>query len=198
MFAVTFASYSHAADKPDKSSLLRPLYPFGIFPSLLTNEKVKTELKITKDQEPEIEAALKKWRGGFVKETKNKLDFAELQRIERANFDGMCDVLAKFLSEAQMKRMKQLILQESGMDLLEHKEIRDALDLKYEQVPKLKAIHSQLLNEISGGGKGKYTKEEVQKRFGALMKGVPEKVRAALTEPQQKKLQELLGDQFAR
>jgi len=196
VLAVVFAARVDAADD---SRLLRPLYPYGIFPGLLTNPKVKAELKITKSQEPEIEASLKKWRGGFVKSTEpgKPLDFRALQAIEKANFDGMCEWLAKTLRPEQMRRLKQIILQEAGMELFEHKEIRDALNLTADQVKKLKAIHGQLLKEISGGGGGKYSKEEVGKRFGALIKGVPDRVRAALSEKQRKKLQELLGDQFA-
>ena len=65
------------------------------------------------------------------------------------------------------------------------------------EVTALKKIHGQLLKEISGGGKAKLSKEETKRQFGALMKGVPEKVRAALRNDQRKKLQELIGDQFS-
>jgi hypothetical protein len=196
VLAVAFVSSAATADD---SRLLRPLYPYGIFPGLLTNPKVKAELKVTKGQEPEIEKSLKKWRAGFVKHTEpgKALDFRALQALEKANFDGMCELLARTLSPEQMRRMKQIILQESGMELFDHREIRDALNLKPDQVKRLKAIHGQLLKEISGGGGGKYSKEEVGRRFGALMKGVPDRVRAALSEGQRKRLQELIGDQFA-
>jgi len=185
-----------ADDRSDRSKLIRPLYPYGVFPGLLSKPNVKAELKVTSAQEPAIEASLKKWRDGFVHEVEHgkPIDF---YAIEQKNFDGMMDLLGKSLDAQQMKRLKQLILQSAGMELFEHQEIRDALHLNDGQVANLKKVHGQLLHEISGGGKGKYSKEEVKKLFGALMKGVPEKVRAALNEDQRQKLQELIGDQFS-
>src|SRR5262245_7577646 len=86
-----------AADGPK-----RPLYPYGVFPGLLSKPNVKAELQIDSSQEAAIEAALKKWRTGFVRKTEEgkPIDF---EAIEKANFDGMMGLLAKSLSARQMK-----------------------------------------------------------------------------------------------
>jgi hypothetical protein len=192
--AIALVSPVNAADAPAK--YLMPLLGWGQFPTLLTTPKKKAELKITKDQEPDLVEAMKKWRAGLVRLDVKAGKTINFQENEKANVDAMYEYLAGKLKPEQILRMKQLMRQESGMDIFEHKEIRDALNLKAAEIPKLRKIHDQLLKEISGGGNGKYTKEEVGKRFGALLKGVPGKVRAALTEEQRKKLQELIGDQF--
>jgi len=84
----------------------------------------------------------------------------------------------------------------SALELFDHQEIRDALSLNDSHVAMLKKFHGQLLKVISGGSKGNLSKEEVKKQFAALMKGVPQRVRAALNDEQRQKLQELIGDQF--
>src|SRR5262245_28187990 len=180
-----------AADGPK-----RPLYPYGIFPGLLSKPNVKAELQIDSSQEAAIEAALKKWRTGFVRKTEEgkPIDFAA---IEQANFDGMMGLLTKSLSARQVNRLKQLILQSSGMEIFAHRDIREALNLSDAQLATLKRVHSQLVTEIDAGGKAKLGKDEVKRRFSALLKGVPEPVRAALNDEQRQKLQELIGDQFS-
>ncbi len=178
----------------DAGEVLAPLYPYGAIPTLLKSPRVKTELKITKDQEPGVEAALKKYRAGFAKLTPGKP--FDVYEIERTNVNGMLELLGKTLNPQQIQRFRQLILQVTGMQIFDHKEIREALNLDAAQVAKLKAVHGQLLKEISGGGKAKLSTKEVGKQFGDLMQGVPDKVRAALSDQQRKKLQELMGDNF--
>ena len=54
-----------------------------------------------------------------------------------------------------------------------------------------------VLNCVASSTAGpKRSKEEQSKANDALMHGVPPRVRAALSPEQQKKLQELIGDQF--
>jgi len=190
VLAVAFVSRVDAAE----AGPLTPLYPWSAVPVLLRSPMVKTELKITKSQEPEIEKILKKSRGGLVKPPIGKT-FDPLE-LDRANFNAIIELLSKTLDPEQIKRLRQIVLQTTGMEIFDHKEIREALSLNADQVAKLKSAHGQLLKEISGGGKAKLSKEEVGKQFGILMKGVPDKVRAVLSDQQRKKLQDLMGDQF--
>jgi hypothetical protein len=98
-----------------------------------------------------------------------------------------------YLHWPKSQRLKQILLQTTGMYIIDHKESRDALNLNADQVAKLKATHRQLITDISGGGKAKLSPTEVKKQGAALLKGVPDKVRAALSDQQRKKLQELMG-----
>src|SRR5262245_32720818 len=107
-----------SAPATDDPPILRPLYPYGVFPGLLSKPKVMEELKITSEQEPAIKASLKKWRGGFVHETESGKTI-DWRAIEQANFDGMMDLLAKTLDAQQMTRLKQIILQTAGMELFD-------------------------------------------------------------------------------
>jgi hypothetical protein len=191
---------SSKTDKPTAApyKYVAPLYYYNIFPGLLSNPKVKAELKVTKEQEPGYDAAQKRWRDGFVKRVDPKpgqpIDFAA---INKENYDGMIALLSKTLDEKQMTRLVQLVRQESGIDLFEHKEIQDALDLKPADVARLKKIHNECWKETGDFSKGKEVNEEARKRHGDLTKGVTGKVREALTDEQQQKLQELIGDQFS-
>jgi len=184
------------AAKPYK--FVAPLYYYNYFPGLLSNAKVKEELKVTKGQTPAYEAAQNRWRDGFVKRVDPKpgqpIDFVA---INKENYDGMIALLSKTLDEKQMKRLVQLIRQMAGIDLFEHKEIQDALELTPEDVTRLKKIHDQCWKETGDFSKGKQANEEARKRHGDLTTGVTGKVRESLTDEQQKKLQELIGDQFS-
>jgi len=113
MIALALIKPVHADNIPKQG---RPLYPYGVFPRLLTNPSVRAELKINTTQEPAIDESLKKWREGFIHETERgkRIDF---YAIEKANFDGMMDLLAKTLEESQIKRLNELILQSSGMEI---------------------------------------------------------------------------------
>ena len=191
--ALAVVSPAQAANpsKPD-----RPLLWYNIFPGLLSNPRVRAELKITERQTPDIDRAQTKWHSGFVREVPHgkTIDF---DAINRENFDGMMKMLAMTLDAGQMKRLQQLILQQAGMTLFDYPEIRGVLNLSEAQAATLKNVHSQLLREISGGGKGRYSKEQVHQLFDDYMHGIPDRVRAALSPSQQAVLQELLGNQFS-
>jgi hypothetical protein len=178
-----------------------PLLIWGMFPSFFTQDKYKALLKIEKDQEPGLEAAMKKWRFGFPEEKKPFIQPGkpiDIFGLEKAQIEAMFVYLASTLNVNQIKRMKQLMRQESGMDIFDHKEIRDQLGLNNEDVKKLRKIHGQLGSEINSAMlTGKFSKEEISKRYDGIHKGVPDRVRAGLNAEQQKKLQELIGDQVA-
>jgi hypothetical protein len=151
-------------------------------------------LKITSNQEIDVAQCLKKFRAGFVDLFKTKLSPLE---IDRKNFDAMMDLLSKSLNPDQMKRLRQIILQLSGISMFDFKEVRTAINLPSSDVAKLKAIHQKMCNELTAkAGAKKMTAAEVGKQFGVYSKGVPDRVRAALNDQQQAKLQELIGNNF--
>ena len=162
---------SPKTDKPTAApyKYVAPLYYYNIFPGLLSNPKVKAELKVTKAQEPGYEAAQKRWRDGFVKSVDPKpgkpIDFAA---INKENYEGMIALLSKTLDEKQMKRLVQLVRQQAGIDLFEHKEVQDALALKPEDVTRLMKIHDQCWTETGDFSKGKQANDEARKRYGDL------------------------------
>jgi hypothetical protein len=192
VFGVIFVSRAVAADPPDPN--LSSLYPYGAYPVLLKSPRVKSELKITSNQEVDIAQCMKKYRAGFVDLFKTKLKPLE---IDRKNFDSMWELLSKSLNPDQMKRLRQIIIQMSGIEMFDYKEVRTAINLPYSDVAKLKAVHLKMCNELTAkAGKKIITPQESGRLFGVYSKGVQDRVRAALNDEQRAKLQDLIGNNF--
>lgn len=141
--------------------------PGGDPGSILKNESVQKELKITEEQ-------LKKYE--------------ELQK----------KALADSLSPEQLKRLKQIQLQQRGAQAFQDPEVQTALKMTDEQKEKVKTIAEDARKDMgelfknAGGG----NREEAMKKFAAFRKEVMDKTTSVLTDDQKKSWKDMVGEPF--
>lgn len=184
--------------------------------SLLRNEAVQKELKMDKEQTDKAAEAIKKVQD------KHADDFAKLREIPREERREKTTELTKVISTEtmtaisevlkpeQIKRLKQIELQQAGVDAFTRADVEKALSIDTEQKTKLKTIAEESttkMRELRGfgapggqrpprgqGGAGRGGAD--QTKILALRKETTEKVMAVLTDSQKKTWTEMTGDAF--
>jgi secreted Zn-dependent insulinase-like peptidase len=172
--------------------------------ALLRNPDVHKELKL---EEAAIEkfTALSEEMGGSMRERFQGLqDLSQEERREAMNklmSEINTEVSGKvkgILSEEQMSRYNQLVLQSRGPDAFNDEEVAAKLKITDDQKTKISsAIQSQreemgALFQQGGGG----DPQERFQKMADLRKATMEKIQATLTEDQKKTWAELTGKPF--
>src|SRR5262249_21411276 len=155
---------------------LIPLYNAPSMIRLLNDAKVKTELKITKDQDRAVQAVLKKFDQATAGDNDTiykmkgtlKEKFAQIRVLETKRGKELLQALGQVLQPKQVTRLKQVTLQDKAMSLFNHPEIREALQLSDKDAEALKATHQKLRdNVVIEVQAGRLSKQEGQKRWTA-------------------------------
>lgn len=171
--------------------------------SLVTNEGVQKELKLADDQAgkaKEIADKLReKHKGEFA--AAFKLDGEErrtkMQEILKTFNEETAKELGTVLKPEQIKRLKQIELQQRGSRAFEDQEVVAGLKISDDQKAKLKALGEESgkqMREIFQGAQGH--REEAAKKFQALRKETMDKALAVLSDDQKKAWKELTGEPF--
>ena len=170
----------------------------------LNDEQVKKELKITKDQSAEIKKILaksdKRESGDgdkIFKIPEGPDKYSKIHDISKSRADQLFEDLGKTLSDAQMKRLKQIMLQKQGITIFETRGIREQLKLNDEDVKRLvdanetarKTIQKQFFDK-------KMTMQEVNDKIWYMSWHLPDEVFAELNEKQRKAVKEMLGEPY--
>jgi hypothetical protein len=165
---------------------------------LLQDAKVRKALNIVSYQEAGIKASLAKWSLARDVTTvtgmqgPDKDARARVYAAQRA--DELFRSLRRVLSPEQLKRLKQIMLQQWGILLFDFPEIREALRLSAQGAEKLHKIHEDEINALATRVRdGKLPQPEGANQYKALTRGVSAWVRSALTEEQRQILDDLLG-----
>jgi hypothetical protein len=168
---------------------------------LLLNESVQKELRIEAEQAGKVKEAVQQ-----VQE-KHKDDFDKLRDLPQEERRAKSRELSRTVSEEtlkavsvilkpeQVKRLKQIELQQDGTQAFSRPEVEKALGLKDDQKEKLKAIaeeYSRERRELTQGGNAEANREKI----AALRKQTQERVQGVLTDDQKKSWKELTGDPF--
>jgi hypothetical protein len=203
-FAPLFASallltIGGAAALADSLAATQPLYSAIWIEAYLRKPEVKRELKITKDQEKRIRAALEKSidiqrDDAAIRKITGAGKVARIRAYKAKRGEEALRSLRGVLTEKQEKRLKQIILQWWSVSLFDHPEIRKALQLGDKDVQGLREEYEQLKADVGKEIRDKgMLPGEAHRKFSHLAFGVPDRVRDRLTEAQRKKLKELLG-----
>jgi hypothetical protein len=174
-----------------------PYLPSNIV-SLLQNEKVRKALNIVNYQEAGIKASLAKWSLARDVATVSSMQGPDKDARARAytaqRADELFRSLRRVLSPEQLKRLKQIMLQQWGILLFDFREFREALRLSAQGAEKLHKIHEDEINALAMRVRdGKLPQPEGAKQYQALTRGISARVRSALTEEQRQILDDLLG-----
>jgi hypothetical protein len=180
-----------------------PLYHHASTSMLLNDPRVHTELKTTKEQQLGIKECMNKLGQSMasdIEEYKKPAGpdrDAKICALLTKRGEEYFQLLGKVLKPEQVKRLKQIQLQQHGMNVFEYPEFREALKLTSEQHAKVKSTYDKMIKDLIMDAKnGRISQKEVQRIYSSWGRGVPDGVRAVLTEKQQKKVQELIGEPF--
>lgn len=161
---------------------------------LLGQKSVQEELKLSGEQTKKITELQEKQRGSFqgLRDLSQEERRTKMQEMTKAQNDA----LAKILDEKQLKRAKQIALQQQarfGLGFaLNNEEVAKSLKITDEQKEKIREIQGKVREEMQGVGFG----EDGRKKREEVMKAANEKVQGILTAEQKTKLKEMQGEPF--
>jgi hypothetical protein len=174
--------------------------------ALLRIPEVRQELKLTDDQQKQVEEALGSRRGGqgFNREDFQNLSqeerqkrFAELREQAEKASKETDEKIAKILDESQQKRLGELRLQREGINALRRKEVAEKLGLSDEQQQKIRKIQEESRPEL---GNFRNLSDDERREAFTKMREQREKADkdtlAVLTDEQQSKWNEMKGKEF--
>ncbi len=168
---------------------------------LLANKSVQDELKLDMGQVEKLTAALTKYRED------NKDDFAKLRDRNTSREDREAvmkkfneasqKVAADVLKPEQLKRLKQIQVQQEGVTAFANPETQKALNLTDKQKDEVKAIvedYTKQRNDIRQNAGG--NREEARTKSAALRKEKMEAALKVLNDDQKKTYKDLTGEAF--
>jgi Spy/CpxP family protein refolding chaperone len=157
---------------------------------LLGQESVQKELKLTDEQNKKIKELTDKQRESFqgLRDLSQEDRRAKMQETAKANDKA----IGAILKPEQLKRAKQIALQQQGAGALRNEAVAQALKISEEQKDKIREIQAKSREETQGLGRD----EEGRKKRQEIMKATNEKVMGVLTAEQKAKLKEMQGPEF--
>jgi Spy/CpxP family protein refolding chaperone len=161
---------------------------------LLSQKSVQDELKLTEEQVKKVTALEEKQRESF----KGFKDLSKEERKTKAEERAKETKKAvdEILKPEQVKRLKQISIQQSGSRAYSDPEVEEALKLSAEQKEKIKGIQEDSFKEMrdlfGGGG----DREEARKKMESIRKASEEKIQGVLSAEQKTKFKELAGEPF--
>ncbi|WP_041933089.1 hypothetical protein [Gloeothece verrucosa] len=182
---------------------------------LLQSDQLKTELKITPDQETKIKQITQDFRGKLQQiygnvnlnglppaEQSKKLE--EVSGPVQEEINKTRQEIGKVLSPNQVKRFKEITLQIYGFGVLNSDQYAQDLKLTDEQQKKIGTIRTQMISKMRTSWQippsDKQEKEKVIDTNRKVMEGIikesNDEVLAVLTPDQKKSLESLKGEKF--
>jgi hypothetical protein len=164
--------------------------------TLLRMPEVQAELKLTDEQKTKVTEMLEKQRGqgrgqGFRDLSREEREKQLAERRAAAQKE-----LAAFLNADQLKRYRQLQLQQQGLPALRETALQDELKLTPEQRTKVATILQEQSEEMRSAFGGGGDRGAARSQMEAIRKKTSEKLEALLTDDQKKRWKEMLGEPF--
>jgi hypothetical protein len=180
---------------------------FDITGLLLQNDKVVKELQLSSDQAEKVKAAVKQVRDKHqVAMDPNRGQnsdpnvsmrefFARIEERNRAIATETSEALATILSPEQLKRFKEISLQQRGVEAFRDVEVLKRLKLTPEQKDELKAIA-----DLSAGDLRLLSQNsqdpDYQKKLAAQRKRILDEALSVLTDEQRQAWKDMSGKPF--
>lgn len=173
-------------------------------PMILGREDVSKELKLTADQQSQLQKIFEEMRpqggpgggggGGGQRGGGGQGGPGGGQRM--AEMEGK---IKGVLNEAQFKRYQELSLQQAGGMALGREDVQKALGLTTAQTSKIQSLNEEMREDMRGlfqGGGGGGDREAMMAEMRKLREGYAKDMLAVLTGDQNKKWQAMLGKPF--
>jgi hypothetical protein len=164
---------------------------------LLNQKSVQDELKLSEEQVKKAKELSDKQREAFggLRDLSQEERRTKIQEQAKATDKAVAEVL----KPEQMKRVKQISLQQQGARALSNPEVATALKLTDEQKDKVKSIQEEARTALGQRGqrgqRGRPSEEEL-KKLQEARKATNEKLMNVLTDEQKTKWKELSGEPF--
>lgn len=132
-----------------------------------------------------------------IKEVKEEIKLTEEQ--EKKLPEVMAKALGEVLNPDQLKRLRQIELQQKGINAFKEAKVQEALKLTAEQKDTINTIMEDLAKEtkelFGKGGKGGFNLEAF-KKIAALRKEANEKIQGLLKADQKSTWKNMIGEEF--
>jgi Spy/CpxP family protein refolding chaperone len=167
---------------------------------LLNQKSVQDELKLSDEQITKAKELSDKQRESFrgQRGQRGQRDEEARKKLEEAR-QATEKAVAEILKPEQLKRVKQISLQQQGARALNNPDVATALKLSDVQKEKLKSIRGEAQTARGqrgqGGQRGQRSEEERKKQEEAR-KATNEKLMNVLTAEQKTKWKEMTGEPF--
>jgi hypothetical protein len=165
---------------------------------------VQKELKMTPEQITKVDAKQQEVRQAT--QTARGENFQQLSPEERAKVnEKVREIQQKAVNEildaTQQKRFHQLELQQQGPSAVTRKDVADELKLSEEQVTKIRAIQTQMNDDMRAARQGvdlqnAEARSKMTEKVQEIQKASGEKVVALLTDKQKEQWKEMQGEAF--
>jgi Spy/CpxP family protein refolding chaperone len=161
---------------------------------LLNQKSVQDELKLSDEQVKKAKELSDKQRESFggLRDLGQEERRTKMQEQAKATEKTVGEIL----KPEQLKRVKQISLQQQGARALSIPEVATALNLTDEQKDKLKSIQEEARTGRGQRGQRGQRTEEERKKLEEARKATNEKLMNVLTAEQKTKLKELTGEPF--
>ncbi len=176
----------------------------GVGGSLISNEQVRKELKVSDEQQKKLQGIQEKQRSAFQELFAGVRDLPQDER--RAKFTelrGKMEELSKkftgqaneILNADQRKRLQEITIQVRGTNALSNGDVAKQLGLDDDQKKKLTAISEESRakrRELFQGG----NRDGAREKSNALRKETEEKLLGVLNADQKAKFEKMKGEKF--
>jgi len=175
---------------------------FGGPGGLINMEPVQKELKLTEDQVTKAKEAVQSINEKFQEDRAKLADLDQGERIQKGQElaakqgEEIYAALAKDWKPDQVKRLKQLGVQQAGLQAFMNPSVAKTLKLTDEQKEKVRTFQGEQMEEMRGLFGGGGDPADAQKKMAAMRKEFLAKGVAILTDDQKKEWKELNGEPF--
>jgi Spy/CpxP family protein refolding chaperone len=164
---------------------------------LLDQKSVQDELKLSDEQIKKVKALSEKQRESFrgQRGQRGQRDEETRKKMEEAR-RAADKTVAEILKPEQLKRVKQISLQQQGARALSNPEVESALKLTDAQISKIKSIQEETRTARGQRGQRGQRDEAARKKLEEARKATNDKLMNVLTDEQKAKWKELTGAPF--
>jgi hypothetical protein len=158
---------------------------------LLTEPTVQDDLKLNSEQKTKLKSVADKLREEWA-ENKDKIEKMtpeERGKLAKETSKKTNDAIVGVLDEKQVKRLKQIDLQDRGPLALFDPEVRKALDVTDDQIGQVKSLVKDSLPDME-----KAYKAGDRTKLDELVKSAREKFQKIFTKEQKTKWAEMTGE----
>ncbi len=171
--------------------------------SLVRIDKVLEELEVIDDQKEQIQKIVDGSRGerpqvNFreLSEEEREKALAEFREKAQARFAEARKKLDDVLLPHQLKRLKEISIQNQGIRALADKELAKAIGMTDEQQEELVSIQEGIAESFRELFRGGQDRENIREKMTELREKSQSDIMAVLTDDQKQKFEEMKGEPF--
>lgn len=166
--------------------------------TLLRDDKVLEELKMTSEQKAQVKTITDKYKDDLEKARAAK-DGNKLRELRKARREELIKAIPDLLKPEQSKRLDQLVLQADGLNAFAVDAVQAALKLTGEQKTDIEAARDEANKKVEDLFKDvedDSARAEALKKAIAVRNATMDKLINGLTDDQKKEWKALTGDMF--